>query len=265
MSPSIAFVCCLLFPSIGTSHELWIDSQQFQVEKAQEFVGELKNGENFEGIRLPFFERQFEQLSYDISELSPVLGRDGDLPAIRIQPETEGLMRVIYQSRKKTVTYRGMEKFTNFVKHKDLAWALDRHLENAWPQDRFDEEYYRHSKALVAVGDAQGEDKVYGLRAEITALDNPYTTPNTQGLRLLLTEFSNPIPNGQIEVFERDKGGNVTVSLLKTDQNGVVTLPIKAGHDYLLDHVILTELNPAENTSIYWRSDWAALTFSVPE
>ena len=62
------------------------------------------------------------------------------------------------------------EKIHGFVEEKDATWALQRHLENNWPTDRFTERYFRHSKALIDIGHGQGADETFGLFVEFTAL-----------------------------------------------------------------------------------------------
>ncbi|NDD43162.1 MAG: DUF4198 domain-containing protein, partial [Rhodobacteraceae bacterium] len=76
-----------------------------------------------------------------------------------------------------------------------------------------------------------------------------------------------PIVNGQIEVFERATDGTVNVFKLTSDEMGHAVVPVRKGQDYLLDHVILTEVKDQTDhaNGVYWQSDWAALTFSVPE
>ena len=52
-----------------------------------------------------------------------------------------------------------------------------------------------------------------------------------------------------------------------TDSEGRVTVPVKSGHRYMLDAVVLREpsANLAEATGAVWESLWANLTFEVPE
>ena len=72
-----------------------------------------------------------------------------------------------------------------------------------------------------------------------------------------------PKADAQIEVFERDLDYNVSSSLLRTDADGVVEVPVKPGFDYLLDSVVLREFNSDKQDSPLWESLWAALTFSI--
>ena len=76
-----------------------------------------------------------------------------------------------------------------------------------------------------------------------------------------------PRADAQIEIFERDARGAVTITTLRTDSAGEARIPVKPGHDYLLDAVVLREPAPdlaAEHDAV-WETLWAALTFGVPQ
>ena len=260
-------LCLLLASTVASAHELWLDSEKFQYEIGDEVEISLINGTKFDGVNLPYFTRRVSELYYSINTRVDATSRLGDLPAFQQVIDTAGLARFVYVSKIDNISYRSLKKFTAFVEEKDATWALQRHLENNWPTDRFTERYFRHSKALVDIGHGQGADETFGLFVEFTALKNPYTDDVTAGMPVTLTKLGDPIAHGQIEVFERAADGTVNVFKLTSDAMGHVVVPVRKGHDYLLDHVVLTEVkDPADHANgVYWQSDWAALTFSVPE
>lgn len=262
----LSFGCVVA--TMAMSHELWIDTPDFQPQTDQSIPIELRNGENFQGINLSYFENRVVELFYDHSGIMPAASRSGDLPAMTIPPQPDGLVRAVYVSTPQRIYYTGLEKFTAFAQHKDLEWALTQHVENGYPADRFGERYTRYSKALIGVGTSTGQDKTYGLTVEFTALANPYTDDVTQGLPVRLTYENAPRPNAQVEVFERAPDGNVTVFTTRTDDLGVAIIPVKQGHIYLLDHVVLRPLPDdlrTTDTDPVWDSLWAALTFQVAQ
>ena len=75
-----------------------------------------------------------------------------------------------------------------------------------------------------------------------------------------------PRAGAQVEVFEKSPDGRVTITLLRTDPVGHVLIPVKPGHRYLIDSVVLRRPSDelAENLELDWESLWAALTFAVP-
>lgn len=256
------------FGTMALSHELWIDTPDFQPQKNQPIAIELRNGENLQGINLSYFENRVVEFFYDQTGISPANARSGDLPAMTIPPQPDGLLRAVYVSTPQRIYYTGMDKFAAFARHKDFEWAVQTHTDNAYPTDRFGERYIRYSKALIGVGTAQGRDTTYGLDVEFTALDNPYTDDLSSGLRVVLQYENAPRANAQVEVFEKSPAGDVRVFTTRTDDMGVATIPVKAGHKYLLDHVALRPLPPetrSSDTDPVWESLWAALTFQVAQ
>ncbi len=260
-------LCLLLASTVASAHELWLDSEKFQYEIGDKVEVSLINGTQFDGVNLPYFTRRVSELYYSIDTRVEATSRLGDLPAFQQVIDTAGLARFVYVSKIDNITYRGLKKFTAFVEEKDATWALQRHLDNNWPTDRFTERYFRHSKALIDIGHGQGADETFGLFVEFTALKNPYTDDMTAGMPVALTKLGDPIANAQIEVFERAADGTVNIFKLTSDEMGYAMIPVRKGHDYLLDHVVLTEVKDQADhaNGVYWQSDWAALTFSVPE
>ena len=76
-----------------------------------------------------------------------------------------------------------------------------------------------------------------------------------------------PRRGSQLEVFEKAPDGQVSVTVLRTDDEGSVAVPVKAGYSYMLDAVVLRvpEGALAEDRGAVWESLWANMTFAVPE
>jgi len=75
------------------------------------------------------------------------------------------------------------------------------------------------------------------------------------------------LKDGQVELFEKAPDGTVEITLYRTDAEGIATLPVKAGHSYLVDHVVLRIPSDEliEASEVEWETLWADLTFGVPE
>ena len=126
------------------SHELWLDSNSFQINSDEILEIDLRNGENFKGVNLSFFSNRVKQFFWVQNEKrSDVVSRMGDVPAMRVMMENDGLVSVVYESTPSFLTYTKWDKFVDFVTHKDLGDALKRHNANGWPKDGFQEIYHR--------------------------------------------------------------------------------------------------------------------------
>lgn len=271
MSLRTALTCltCLILPVMAQAHEYWISPHAYQVAPGEQVIADLKNGQKFKGYDMAFFESRIARSEFTLNGITTqTTGRAGDVPALKLTSTDSdtGLMQIAHQTTLQKVRYSDWEKFTGFVAHKDFTGALDRHAERGLPQTGFTEGYTRFAKSLIAIGDGTGQDHVTGLEIEIVALKNPYTDALPDGLPILLLYQGHPRSDAQIEVFERNATKEVHVFTLRTGDDGTVQVPLKPGHHYLLDSVVLREPTPAlaKTESIVWESLWAALTFARP-
>lgn len=254
---------CAICASIATAHEFWIEPETFQVAPGENITAQLKNGQKFEGISLAYFDRNITRFDVATGDtLTAVDGRMGDSPALNIQAGDDGLVVVVHETAPSFVTYKDWEKFLAFAQHKDFPDIAARHAANGFSPAPFKERYTRHAKALIAVGDGAGADRALGLKTEFVVLTNPYEIDFDGTMRVQLLYQAAPRANAQVEVFDRDPEGSVTITLHRTDATGIATIPVTPGHEYLFDGVVL---RPAHGSAdAVWDTFWAALTFAVP-
>ncbi|SFR34828.1 DUF4198 domain-containing protein [Litoreibacter janthinus] len=269
MSSLRLFRTVALFLWAATSaqaHEFWISPEVYETPKGGEIQAHLRVGQEFGGASYSFNPNQFER--FDLvagDQVIPVTGRLGDTPALGMTSPADGLITIVHETGDNILTYKEMEKFEKFAKHKDFEWAVTRHMERGLPTDRFMERYRRYAKSLVAVGDGAGADREVGLKTEIVALANPYTDTVDQFPVKVLMD-GKPRVNAQIELFDKAPDGEVTITLYRTDADGIGTFPVSRGHEYLVDAVALLPLEEGDATKYpVWSSIWASLTFKVPE
>lgn len=250
-------------PLAVAAHEFWIEPDLYQVDSGALVVAQLRNGEKFEGVALGYFDRRttrFERVTD--GKATPIAPRIGDIPAINVTPDQDGLMILIHETAPSTLSYKSWAKFRAFADHKGFDDIERRHADRGLPTDAFKENFTRHAKALVGVGDGPGSDRAFGLETEFVAGANPYIDNLTDGFPVLLHYRGAPRLNAQIEMFEKTPDGAVTVTLHRTDDKGRARLPVKPGHSYLLDAVVL---RPApESDDAVWETLWATLSFAVP-
>ena len=263
----VAAIAATLTTTAVQGHEYWIDPVSFSVEAGEALRANTRVGQFFEGapqIYNPNRYQRFEIVSGD--DIEPITGTLGDRPAIS-QDAPEGLAIVVAVTTSSRLTYNDFEKFEAFVDHKAARWVPEAHRERGLPDKGFVEAYSRYAKSLVAVGDGAGSDRAIGLETEIVALKNPYTDDLTDGLPVEVTYRGAPRAGEQVEIFDRGPDGSVTVSTVTTDDVGRALIPVRPGHAYMLDSVVLREPTPdlVERYGAVWESLWANLTFAVPE
>ncbi|PWG15723.1 DUF4198 domain-containing protein [Salibaculum griseiflavum] len=261
----IIFLALALLAAPVTAHELWLEPEAYQIPSDGKLQAEIVNGEDFAGNRLSYLPRRFSRFEVVLGErVEPVENRLGARPALDGGPLGNGLHVIVYEANTARVSYSGLDTFQSFAEHKDFPNAIADHRARGLPETDFGEAYSRHVKALIAVGDGAGQDRRLGLETEIVALENPYTAASDT-LPVQLHYGEAPRADAQIELFEKAPDGSVTVTYHRTDAEGIATLPIKPGHAYLVDAVVLRE--PAEQLAqdrdVVWETLWAALTFAV--
>ncbi|MCX7560533.1 DUF4198 domain-containing protein [Sulfitobacter sp. F26204] len=268
-------VCIALIAAIALNvapakaHEVWIEPAQWTINVGSEVAGQILNGQNLKGIKLSWNDKAtLRAEKWQGADMEPIVGRLGDVPALRTAATEDGLVTLLYQSGLSTITYKEHEKFASFVTEKGHQAILDAHAARGLPQAPIKEAYSRFAKALIAVGTGQGQDAARGLELEIVALTNPYRTPLDQDLRFQLLYQGAPLVNNRVTVFARQASGEVTENYLQTDGNGEVSFKQVAGRIYLVDSVLLREPARevvAETRGAIWESLWASLTFRTPD
>lgn len=245
----------------ANAHEFWVDPEEHLVEADGQIVAHLRVGEMYNGSSYSFIPQRFQRFDYAFGgALSEIDGTVGDRPAVTMDAPGEGLVTLVHATTNSNITWADFSDFEAFLNHKDAEWVLDAHKERGLPEENTTEVYSRYAKSLIAVGSGAGEDVEAGLLTEIVALENPFTGDVSDGIDVRLLYQSQPRVEEQIEVFEKAPTGEVAVFLVRTDENGVATVPVKSGYRYMLDAVVLRE----GGDDAQWESLWANLTFAVP-
>ncbi|WP_245912998.1 DUF4198 domain-containing protein [Litoreibacter ponti] len=250
----------------ASAHEFWISPEAYVIPNGGQVQAELRVGEEMSGAGYSFNPRTFERFELiQGGQTVEVEGRLGDRPALDMTAPGEGLLVVVHETTANRLTYTQMAKFEKFATHKDFDDAVGQHRARGLPEDRFVERYHRYAKSLIAVGDGAGSDVEVGMKTEILALANPYTDDLAEMPVKVLLDGA-PRADAQIELFEKAPDGSVTVTLHRTDAEGMGAVPVKPGHEYLVDAVALIPLDEGDPTQTpVWWTVWAALTFMVPE
>lgn len=249
------------------AHEFWIEPADYTVDPETMIVGDLVNGQDFAGTRLPYLTNRFVSFqAFSQGKIADVPGRNGDSPALGMAPLADGLHVLSYQSTPATLDYESWDKFQTFVDHKKFGDVRRQHDARGLPESGFTEVYTRFSKTLVGVGSAAGADGSTGLDTEIVALTNPYTDDLSDGMTFQLFYRGAPRVNAPFEVFEKAADNTVAVTFYETDDQGRVTVPVKSGYSYMADAVVLREPTAAmaAETGAVWETLWANMTWAVP-
>ena len=247
------------------AHEFWIDPVAYAIPQGQPLLADLRVGEAFRGAPQPFLPQGFARFEVITgAEPRPVEGRLGDIPALRMADLPGGLAVVVHETAGQSLTWSEWDRFLGFATHKDLGDVTAMQTTRGLDQIDVRAVFFRYAKSLVAVGDGAGADLRLGLRTEFVALDNPYVDDLSGGFAVQLWLDDAPRPDVQVEVFAKAPDGTVSVTLERTDAQGVATVPVAPGFRYMIDAVTLEPLDPMSETDPEWRTLWANMTFAVP-
>jgi hypothetical protein len=266
------FICILLYSLFlavsAHAHEYWIEPKTYVLPLNSTVTAGLFNGQKFSGGEFTYFPKDIRRFDLALGDRTePVQGRLGDRPALNTSALGDGLHVAIYETAGDIVHYNDLAAFGRFAAHKNFLPMMQRHLDRGLPTIGFEEFYTRHAKSLIAVGSGTGQDKAYGLETEIVVLTNPYTDDISSGVKVRVIYRSAPRVKAQVELFEKDAAGKVTITFRKTDEKGEAMLQVTPGHSYLVDAVVIREPesgSPAATKGAVWESLWAATTFAVP-
>ena len=262
-------LCCLAAALItimpAQAHEFWISPEKYMIDPAGQLVAHIRVGQQFSGSSYSYLRNGF--VRFDIvaeDEVLPVEGRMGDRPALSMTAPGDGLAVIVHQTTDYFLTYSEAEKFRSFVTDKGYPQLIEEHADRGLPETGFRERYSRYAKSLIAVGSGDGADEAVGMTTEIVALANPYTDDLSNGFPVSVLYRGEPRRNAQVDLFEKDPDGGVTLTKYRTDGDGTAVLPVRSGYEYLVDAGLLRALEPEDERSPVWESLWASLTFQVP-
>ncbi len=266
----------------AAAHEFWVAPERYTVEPGDRVVATLRNGQMMRGNELPYLSSWFHAFTVTTENgTRDVEGFEGDMPALSYTAAEPGLNVIAYHSTVDRVTYDDGERFRKYLAYEGLEGIAEAHRARGLPDSGFTEEYSRFAKALVQVGpvgERVGErvaerdrDAALGLRFELVAENNPYATGAETVMVSLLRE-GEPVAGRQIAVFRC--AGDVTRTLVNTDEQGRAAIPIRGGGEFLLNAVDIraVDIRPAEKSDgtgtietdpVVWASDWASLTFGT--
>ncbi len=250
-------------PSLA--HEFWVEPEEFFVQPDEVALAALRVGQEFNGASMVYLSRNFTRFDFALGDdVQPVEGETAQRPAFQVEMAGEGLGIILHETRISTLDYDEWDRFLAFAEHKDFGDIEPIHLARGLPLTDFTESYSRHVKSLIAVGNGAGEDREFGLVTEFVALANPYTDDLTDGMPVQLYFDGMTFADRQVELFDRAPDGDVTITLHRTNEEGIALLPVEPGHIYMADAVTLAPVEPIEAGPV-WHTFWANLTFMVPE
>lgn len=256
----------------AVAHEFWIEPEAHRVEVGETVRAELRVGAMLSGEAYPYLSDQIVTAQLHApGGVFHIEGMEGDLPALTVTPSAPGLHIIAYHAAPAFIEYEEFETFVTYLAYEGLDDVVRLHKQRELPQAGFSEAYSRNARGLLQAGPADPADldRPTGMPFELIALQNPFVEGVSE-LEVQLLWQGAPVPNRQVSVFHRARGGDtssmdtadeVTRSLVTTDAKGQATIPLVEDGFYMLNAV---QMKPAAgDDGFVWESHWATLTFAV--
>ena len=260
---SVGVLLGLLTNVSAHSHEYYLMPETFVTNQSEELAVRHRLGQKFKGNELPYIASwNIRSEVWEQGQMRRVKGLDGDRPALKIKPQSPGLLTVVHQSNIDFLTFQTFEKFQAYVTKEGLEHALEASEKGEKPKLKLKEAYSRFAKTLVSVGDTgEGQDSPVGLKIELVALAHPGTLGASQPMPVQVLFDGEPLAGTRIKVFVGV--GTEFAHQINTDRDGKALIPADGAGPYLLNTIHMTEpdSDEAKDKNAHWESFWASLTF----
>ena len=253
----------IIFVGGLSAHEMWLEPLDYTRTTNQRILAHEKVGQDFKGNEYSYLSSSYVSLEFTVNnQTKAVEARLGDIPAVSVLPQQQGLAILSAETTSSSLVYEKMGAFESFVKSKGLDWVLKAHKKRGLPKNNFSEVYRRYAKSLVKVGHGKGNDKALGLDFEWVMETNPYTSSSKDKINAQLLWKGKVFPNAHVSVFNR-KGQSLVKTDLLTDKDGRVVIPRAHGGSFLINAVQMIEPSKelVEQTGAVWESLWASMTY----
>ena len=253
-------ICLLSLPAVAVNaHEFWINPSAYIYPSGARVDVVFSFGDDFERTDVGYYPSSSKSFMVHANVGSLNLMREAPVtPAARVNDIPDGLTIFTNERNepREIFIYPTRERHTAFLENHGLSDKIDTSAATV----PIAEKYNRFSKSLVAVGDGNGKDRLFGLEVELVAATNPYLPRDRETMSFDLYAFGQTLAAHQVEVYEKPLGGtDVTRRDYVTDENGRVKFAVKSGHEYLVNSVIYR----AATGAVQYESLWASSTFAI--
>ena len=281
--PQLMALLLLPLPFLpAAAHEYWLDPERPVAGARTPLRANARVGQFFIGEALPWLPDAVARLGIVDGKGQRIPQRiPGDMPMFDDAVRQPGLQILYLETHPERLRWETWEKFIGFLREKRLENLAEEHKRRGLPEKGFVELYVRHAKALLWRGKepqpdtgSAARDHAVGLRLELVMLDDPFhpSASSAGKVRVQLLWQGKPLPDADVQLFSRPAGQRQQESMPRhftTDANGIAVVPVRSGHDHLLNAVIMLPLKPSEKAAdnahgAVWISHWASLTFTTP-
>ncbi len=272
----------LLAPSLVFGHDIWLQADQYRLDKGDSLIMHQLIGAELETdllqpgqtMELPvqraitsrfalITSQDSVNLLNELSELSP---QSEVSPILSRTLQTEGLALVTME-HDIIYTEFSNDSFFEYVTHEGLDRnKLRIHMGSREVQG---EGYVRILKSLVQVGKAMGSDlhnQILDQKIEILLQQNPYLLNPGDNLEVTVLFEGKPLPGVLVKGFNSDGKGPVSIDQARTNSDGIAHFTLARAGLWLIRLVHLLPCSSRSEVDCEdadWESYWTSYSFEL--
>ncbi len=251
----------ILWTGHSIGHDFWLEAHPFYTENNQTVELSVHVGNDYAGDSLPNITQWYSDFSrYQSNNKTDIAGELGRDPAGYFTPKKTGTHLIGYQSIWH-FAHIDSDTFNKYLLEEGLINAINDREANQQTDQAGKENYIRHAKALVQVGNQwEVDDSTHpiGYELEIIPLRNPYKSSINDLLTIKILFRGKPVQGLQLMAFNRNTPKAIQKSL--SNKEGEVTIKLNQPGDWLLKTVKIYRIYDDEAD---WQSHLASMTFSL--
>jgi uncharacterized GH25 family protein len=245
-----------------SAHEFWLQPAKFMYAKGETANIRFRVGENFEGENWNNNRSKINFLTLyqngTTADLAPLIS-DNKGDSLQLTLTQEGTVMVVYNGLNSFIELDKI-KFNAYLEEDGLQEVIAYRKQYGETDSAGRESYQRSVKTILQVGNQYDSTFTQHtlLPLDIIPLTHPYKINRKQTMNLQVFFNNEPMTNSLVNIWHREKDKTVRIQK-HTDQNGVISFPIKKTGAWMVSTVKMIRLTNQTNAN--WQSFWGSCTW----
>ena len=247
---------------VARAHEFWLQADRYFLSTGERLRIRFMVGENFMGEPWDLKVHRVESLlvSEDNAERNLTDSIDLQTGMLSTKFATAGTKLLSMQSNAAFIELES-GAFNDYLKEDGLDDVYAQREKTKMLGAKAREQYSRHTKLFVQVGDARSDEykKVLGMPIELVPQRNPYALRRGEKCRFLVLFNGKPLFGAKVRLWNR-YDNRTTIQNIYTQQDGMIEMQISNPGAWM---VSVVKMIPSKDPAADWRSYWGSLVFAV--
>lgn len=244
------------------AHEFWLQADRYFLKTGEPLRIKFLVGENFMGEPWDLSTHRIESLqSFEGNDTrSWVDSIDRAAGMLTLRFAKAGTKMLTMESNAASIELEA-NLFNDYLKEDGLDDVLAHREKTGTMGQKAREQYSRHTKLFVQVGETRDEvyRKVVGMPIELVPQKNPYDLKRTDKCKFLVLFEGKPLFGAMVRVWNRFDN-RTTIQNIYTQKDGMIEMQVSNPGAWM---VSVVRMVPSKDPTADWRSYWGSLVFGV--